>query len=328
MSELIAKPQTLLIVALVLDLLLGDPVYRMHPIRLIGNLLTALEQLLRKLKLDGYVGGVLLFVLLGSIVLAVVMGVRVAFDQINPYLRFAWDVYILWSMIAVGDLCKHGKRIAVACAIGNEDAARQCTSMLVSRDTEKMDFAACCRAGVESLSENLTDGIISPLFFYFLFGLPGVVLFKVVSTMDSMVGYHNEEYERFGWCGARLDDVLNFIPARLTWLVMVVVSFIMPGYSGWHCIQVGWQQHRILPGWNSGWSEAGAAGALGIKLVGPIWRSGKLVTEIWMGDANAREDTMPSDIGRMILLDCAVTFAFVVVGSICLATLRIPFELI
>ena len=93
-------------------------------------------------------------------------------------------------------------------------------SALVGRDTDRMDAGACRRAAVESLSENLTDGFVSPVFWYVLAGIPGLVLFKVVSTMDSMVGYKTPRYLRFGWCGARLDDVMNFVPARLTWLVI------------------------------------------------------------------------------------------------------------
>ena len=147
-----------------------------------------------------------------------------------------------------------------------------------------MDGAACRRAAVESLSENLTDGFVSPVFWYVLAGVPGLVLFKIVSTMDSMVGYKTPQYLRFGWCGARLDDVMNYLPARLTWFVIVCVSFIAPGVSGRKAWRIGLEQHAVLLGPNSGWSEAATAGALERRIVGPIWLNGVQVTDRWVGD--------------------------------------------
>jgi adenosylcobinamide-phosphate synthase len=147
-----------------------------------------------------------------------------------------------------------------------------------------MDAAACRRAAIESLSENLTDGFTSPVFWYVVAGLPGLLLFKVASTMDSMVGYKTPRYLRFGWCGARLDDVMNYVPARLTWLLIAGVASVLPRFSGRKAIVVGLAQHAVLPGPNSGWSEAATAGALERKLVGPIWMQGRLVTDTWLGD--------------------------------------------
>ena len=148
-----------------------------------------------------------------------------------------------------------------------------------------MDGAACRRAAVESLSENLTDGFVSPVFWYVLAGLPGLVLFKVVSTMDSMVGYKTPRYLRFGWCGARLDDVMNYLPARLTWLrhcrgrraCCLATRDGRRGPSASVSI-------ALLLGPNSGWSEAAAAGALQRRIVGPIWLNGVQVTDLWIGD--------------------------------------------
>jgi adenosylcobinamide-phosphate synthase len=148
-----------------------------------------------------------------------------------------------------------------------------------------MDAGACRRAAVESLSENVTDGVTSPIFWYVLAGLPGLVAFKVVSTLDSMVGYKTPKYLRFGWCGARLDDVMNYVPARLTWLLLAAVAAVLPRCSGRKALRVGLEQHALVPGPNSGWSEAATAGALERRLVGPIWREGRLVTEVWLGDS-------------------------------------------
>ena len=169
-----------------------------------------------------------------------------------------------------------------------------------------MDIAACRRAAIESLSENLTDGFTSPIFWYVLAGLPGLVLFKVVSTMDSMVGNKTPRYLKFGWCGARLDDVMNFIPARLTWILISVVAAFVPLCSAAKAFRIGWRQHAVLPGPNSGWSEAATAGGIQRKLIGPIWMGGALVTDVWVGDVGdpaAGEDK--SDVWRASVLVCA-----------------------
>src|SRR5207342_1161092 len=122
-------------------------------------------------------------------------------------------------------------RIEAAVRADDLTRARTAVGALVGRDTDRLDGGGCRRAAVESLSENLTDGFVSPVCWYLLAGLPGLVLFKVVSTMDSMVGYKTPRYLRFGWCGARLDDVMNYVPARLTWLVIALVASILPSFS-------------------------------------------------------------------------------------------------
>lgn len=313
-ADVLSWPPSLILLAFMLDLWFGDPVYRWHPIRLLGNLLSAYERLLRHWGCDGYGGGVVLFVLLAMSSLVVVMGLHALLAQLHQGLAWLWDVYIAWSCIALGDLGKHGRRIANAVASGELESARHHVGMLVGRDLHRMSASDCCRAAVESVSENLTDGVISPLFYLFGFGIPGAVLFKVISTMDSMVGYKTPRYLRFGWCGARLDDTANYIPARLTWLLMIAVCSVLRGYSARHCFRIGWTQHHLLPGPNSGWAEAGAAGALGLQLIGPIWLGGELVTDIWIGDPDARQHAKPEDVYRMVWLAHIGTVIFVVLG--------------
>ena len=135
-----------------------------------------------------------------------------------------FSVFLIYSLLALRDLLRHGADVERAATRGDLDAARFAVAKLVGRDTARMDGAACTRAAIESLSENLTDGFISPVFWYALGGLPGLIVFKVVSTMDSMVGYKTERYLRFGWCGARMDDWMNWIPARITWLLLSAVA--------------------------------------------------------------------------------------------------------
>jgi adenosylcobinamide-phosphate synthase len=274
-----------LIVAVVADLAFGDPVYRAHPVRLIGRSLQAVETTLRAVGAAGHAGGVVLFLALALGWVGGLSILVIGLSRLGTALGWAAHLFLLYSLLALGDLLHHGWRIERALRRNDLDSARHAVSHLVGRDTGGMDAAACRRAAVESLSENLTDGFTSPVFWYAVAGLPGIVLFKVVSTMDSMVGYKTERYRRFGWCGARLDDLLNYVPARLTWLLIAGVAAVLPRCSGAKAVRIGLAQHGMLPGPNSGWSEAAAAGALQRRLVGPIWSSGHMVTALWIGDA-------------------------------------------
>ena len=313
--ELFSPSATFLIVAFVADLAIGDPVYAWHPIRLLGRSLSRLENRLRAIGLDGYGGGIALFILLTALALTVTLGIAAGFAAISPWLGAAVHVVLVYSLLALGDLIHHVWRIERAVRAGDLDDARLAVRALVGRDTDRMDAAACRRAAVESLSENLTDGFVSPLFWYALAGLPGIVIFKVVSTMDSMVGYKSERYLRFGWCGARLDDVMNYVPARLTWFVIGAVAAVLPEFSGRKAWAVGLRQHGVLLGPNSGWSEAATAGALQRRIVGPIWLNGALVTDVWIGDPADPELASARDVTRALVLS-VVTGLIVVAASV------------
>lgn len=295
----LAPDPVVLLCAVVLDGLLGDPIYRWHPVRLMGHTLTGVERMLRRIGMDGYFGGGTLFLVLAVFWVGISATPAVVFQGFHTELNRIYQIFVIYSMVALRDLCRHGLAIDRA---GDLEGARKAVSMLVGRDTSAMDHAACRRAGMESLSENAVDGFVSPLFWYALLGLPGIVLFKVISTMDSMVGYRTPRYTYFGWFGARLDDLFNLIPARLTWLLMAGIAFLLPGYSGRKALSVGWGQHGLIPGPNSGWSEAAAAGAVQRRLIGPIHQDGKLVTEIWIGDESDPEGGQAGDIRRMCVI--------------------------
>ena len=273
-----------LALAVAIDLAVGDPVYGGHPVRLIGRTLGRLESALRRVSADGYIGGVLLFIGLSAVWVFGLSVAMVWLSSLSTIAAWCAHLFLLYSFLALGDLLHHGWRIERALKRGNRDEARAAVSQLVGRDTDRLDEGGCRRAAIESLSENLTDGFISPLCWYVAAGIPGLALFKVVSTMDSMVGYKTAQYLRFGWCGARLDDAMNFVPARLTFCLTAATAALMPGYSARKAMRVGWSQHAILPGPNAGWSEATFAGALQRKLVGPIWMRGQAVTDVWLGD--------------------------------------------
>ncbi len=286
LTPLLAGRPEALAVAVLADLALGDPTYAAHPVRLMGASLAALERGLRRLGADGYGGGIALFVILAAFWTALTAALVLGVARASVAAGWLVHAFLVYSLLALGDLLRHGGRVERALLAGDLPAARAAVAQLVGRDTDRLDAGACRRAAIESLSESLTDGFASALFWYAIAGLPGLVLFKVVSTMDSMVGFKTPRHLRFGWCGARLDDAMNFVPARLAWLVIAAVAAALPGCSGLAALRVGWEQHAILPSPNSGWSEAATAGAIRRRLIGPIYRGGVLVTDVWLGRAH------------------------------------------
>jgi adenosylcobinamide-phosphate synthase len=305
-----------------LDLAIGDPTYAWHPIRLVGTTLTWMETRLRAAGRDGYLGGVLLFLWLAAAAVGATGVVIALTASISSELAWLIHAFVVYSLLALGSLLRHVWKIEAALRAGNLTGARAAVGELVGRDTDRMDPASCRRAAVESLSENLTDGFVSPLFWYALGGIPGLVLFKVVSTMDSMVGYKTERYVRFGWCGARLDDAMNYVPARLTWLVIAVIAGALPGYSGSRAWLVGLRQHALLPSPNSGWSEAATAGGLRRRLVGPVWLHGNLITDLWIGDVRDPPLQEARDVNRAIVLTVSSGLAAAIVTVVALAAVR------
>jgi adenosylcobinamide-phosphate synthase len=183
----------------------------------------------------------------------------------------------------------------------------------VGRDTQDLDFAGCRRAAIESVAENFVDGFLGPLFWYVLGGLPGILIFKVVSTMDSMIGYKTAQYLRFGWSGARIDDLLNYVPARIAWFLLGLSACFFPTLSAIKGWRIGMKHHTLLPGPNPGWSEATMAGLLQRRLIGPIYRDGALVTSVWIGDPSDPQGGKDSDL--TLAIQISLTAATISVAS-------------
>jgi adenosylcobinamide-phosphate synthase len=298
----------LILSACALDALLGDPVYRLHPIRVLGAWTLLCERLLFGLGLNGRLGGVLLWIATLGGALGAWWLVREALLGLHPWLAFGWDLFVAYSLLCTRDLLSQGRRVLQALQQRPEDLprARRELQMLVSRETERLSSAGVVRATIESLSENLTDGVLTPLWALCLFGLPGLILVKVISNLDSMVGYKNARYARFGWAGARSDDLVHWLPARLS----VPLTAIAAALMGLHARLV-WpaalRYHAMLPSPNSGWSEAAFAGALRVRLVGPIWHHGQLVNTAYMGDPEWPSELGPDELRqalRLLLLCC------------------------
>lgn len=294
----------LVVAACMLDAVFGDPVYRWHPIRLVGHMISVAERLLFAVGLDGRFGGVLHWLLVVGSALGAWLGVRVTLAGLDASLAFLWDLYIAYSLLCLRGLLEQGS--LVLRDIEDLAAVREHMTMLVGRDTEPLQRDGIVRATIESLSENLTDGVLTPVWALCLFGLPGLILVKAVSTLDSMVGYKNSRYARFGWAGARSDDLLNWLPARLS-VILISVAAAMLRLHPRLAIRSAWRYHGLLSSPNSGWSEAASAGALRVRLLGPVWRDGSLVNEAFIGDPDWPADLGAEDLWRaltLILLCC------------------------
>lgn len=295
-----------IIVALLLDLLLGDPQWLPHPVRLIGWLTARLEKISRIL-LPARAAGIATVTLTLLVTALATWGLLIGASAIHPALGTAVSILLLYTAIAVRDLLAHGHRVYQALQADDLPAARNRVAFLVSRDTEHLDALGITRATVESIAENLVDGITAPLCFAMLGGPVGVMCYKAASTMDSMFGYKNERYREFGWAAARLDDLLNFLPARLTGCLIPPAALLLglDWRNSWRIFRRDRLNHASP---NSGHSEAAVAGALGVQLGGPGIYFGTPIVKPTLGDPQHALE--PEDIrhaNRLVLVASLLT---------------------
>jgi len=272
-----------LILALALDLALGDPRRLPHPVAVIGRLITLLESRLRYFFGNERGAGVLLLLLTVGISAATAWLALYGLAEVNALAGLLGAAYISYTCLAARSLHCESALVADALAAGDREAARRYLSRIVGRDTHDLSDSEIWRALVETVAENTADGIVSPLFWLTLGGPVAGIAFKAVSTLDSMVGYKNEQYLRIGWASARMDDLLNFIPARLTALLMVIAA-PLAGLSWRNAARITLRDRRNHPSPNSGHPEAAAAGALGVRLGGSASYGGLLSWKEQIGD--------------------------------------------
>ena len=210
---------------------------------------------------------------------------------------------LAWPLVAGRSLYDHVRRVARPLAHGNLQDARDAVAMIVGRDPQSLDSAGVARAALESLAENASDGVVAPLFWGLLLGLPGIVAYKAINTMDSMIGHMSPRHRAFGWAAARLDDVVNLGPARLTALLFVAVAGQSRGLA--LKVMIADAGHHRSP--NAGWPEAAMAGALSIRLSGPRAYDGIFNDEAWVNDG--APDPSPVDLGRGLNLYLAAILA-------------------
>lgn len=298
-----------LLLGFLLDLLLGDPRWLPHPIRAIGALIAGLEKLLRKIfpKNQGgeMAGGVALVILVLALSGGFTLLVLWLCGKVGLWLRFLAETILCFQLLATRSLKGESMKVYKALKAGDLEGARYAVSMIVGRDTQCLDEAGVARAAVETVAENASDGVIAPLIFLAIGGAPLGMVYKAVNTMDSMVGYKNDPYLWFGRCAARLDDVVNFIPARLAGLLMCLGA----GFSGFdapNALRIFRRDRKNHKSPNSAHTEAAAAGALHIQLGGSNYYFGKLVEKPTIGDAD--HPVEPLDIVRVNRLMYATAF--------------------
>ena len=289
---------TIIFSILAIDYVAGDPRWLPHPIRFIGWLCEIFENLARRLgpwislKIKGTIAfGLVIFTTVAALVLILHL-----LNSLLPWGAMIGTLLTLFFCFASGDLVTHSRRVAKALTADDIDSARSAVSLLVGRDTGSLDSSGVARACVESVSENMVDGITAPLFWAFIGSLvsvstgfeflPGAALFalayKAINTMDSMYGYKNERYLEFGWFAARFDDWCNLVPARLSGFSLIAVAPLM-GFDRTRAAAVYFRDRRRHPSPNSAHSEAATAGALGIQLGGEASYFGKTSSKPLIG---------------------------------------------
>lgn len=276
-----------LMIGLCMDLMFGDPYWLPHPIRYIGKAIEVVEKFLRREndseKMQRIKGVIeLLVISLGTY--AFYFGLKKVTYGVNFWLGVGVESLVIYQILAIKCLKDETMRVYNALESNDLPSARKWISYLVTRNTKEMDEEEIVKAAVETISENIVDGITSPLFFIAIGGAPLGMFYKAVNTLDSMVGYKNDRYLFFGWASARMDDVLNYLPARLTGLIIVGASYLF-GYDGrnaWHILKRDKKNHSSP---NSPYSEAPVAGALRIQLGGRATYFGVTKDKPTMGDA-------------------------------------------
>jgi adenosylcobinamide-phosphate synthase len=311
MTLFAAGPALLLPLALLLDAAMGDPdwLWRRapHPVVLMGRLIGWLDRMLNRGEADRakrFAGVAALALLIAATGLA---AAALHWICVQHPLGFVVEVLAVSILLAQRSLYDHVRRVGSAFARGGLTAAREAVSHVVGRDPNALDTSGVCRAAIETTAENFSDGVVAPAFWYLVAGLPGIAIYKAVNTADSMIGHRTARHRAFGWASARLDDALNFIPARLSGVLTVLAAPLAGGSiaDAWQVMLRDAHLHRSP---NAGWPEAATAGALAVAIAGPrVYATGP-VSDPYVNDAG-RKDLHPGDIAdtlRLFVAACAM----------------------
>lgn len=280
-----------LVIGFGIDLIIGDPHEIPHPVIFIGKLISFLERCFRKIfpktQTGEKIAGALLWIIVTVLSLLIPALILWLCHRINPYLRLTVESLMCWQILATKSLKDESMKVFYALKSGDIEKSRYAVSMIVGRDTERLDKAGITRAAVETVAENTSDGIIAPLLFLFVGGAPSGFFYKAVNTMDSMLGYTEPPYKNIGMIAAKADDVMNYIPSRLSAVLMLVAGWFlrMDVHNGWRIFRRDRFNHASP---NSAQTESVCAGLLGVRLAGDAWYHGVLHKKKYIGD-NMRE---------------------------------------
>ncbi|MDP3260655.1 MAG: adenosylcobinamide-phosphate synthase CbiB [Thermodesulfovibrionales bacterium] len=314
-SELSISP-ALLMLAFLLDLVIGDPRRLPHPVRIMGSAISRTEIYLRKWKvgskkwevLEKFKGIFLVTTIVGMTFIVTWFVVHILlrmsltshFMLLTSYLLL---IYLTSTTIAVRELINSARAVIEAVTNSNIESARERLSMIVGRDTHALTEKEILKATMESLAENLSDGVIAPVFYLVVGGLPLAMAYKAINTLDSMVGYKNDKYIHFGWAAARLDDIANYIPARITGWLIVASAFLVTLFKNTrhsllvnrHSLRTMLRDGRKHLSPNSGMPEAAMAGALGIRMGGPSAYGGIVIEKPYIGNVRTEDYSRASE---------------------------------
>ena len=306
-------------IGFLIDLILGDPHGWPHPVIWIGKLISFLEKRLRRVFPKTPAGekaaGGVLWLLTAGISLLLPLVILLLAGRVSPWLRLALESIMCWQILATKSLRVESMKVYKALKTGDLEASRYAVSMIVGRDVARLDDKGVARAAVETVAENTSDGIVAPLIFMALGGAPLGFFYKAINTMDSMLGYVEEPYKNIGFFPAKLDDVANFLPARISALLMLLGGGLL-GHSmadGWRIFRRDRYKHASP---NSAQTESVCAGLLGLRLAGDAWYHGKLHKKEYIGDA--KREIEYEDIPR----SCRLLYATAILGLLLAVVIR------
>ncbi len=316
-SEGTIDPLIILLLALVLEAGIGEESFlfktALHPVRVIGGLIGCMDRGLNRETHTCTTRTVL-----GGLAVALVIGVAGAFCWAVLWLTaefvlgWIFELILTVTLLAQRSLYDHVRAVADGLRTDGVEGGRRAVAHIVGRDVDQLDAPGIARGAIESCAENFSDAVVAPVFWYVLFGFPGLVVYKCVNTLDSMIGYKTPRHEAFGMVAARLDDALNFVPARLAALFLTCAASLLPSTSGSSAWWTMWRDGGDHRSPNAGWPEAAMAGALGLALAGPRRYADTMIDDAWVG--NGRTRATERDIDRALsvyVAACAINILVV-----------------
>lgn len=302
-------------VAYVLDIAIGDPQWSWHPVRLIGRFIGNTEIILRRFPIPERISGILLttIIVFGTYLSTYAM-MSIVKQWCSPC-EIIVGAVIVYFAISVKSLADEAKKVMTFLKKNDLIQARQALSRIVGRDTGHLNEEQIVRACVETVAESSVDGIVSPLFYFFAGGPTATMAYKAVNTLDSMVGYKNERYIRFGWASARLDDIANYIPARIC-AVLIPLASCLCGCGFTRSLRTALRDGRKHESPNSGIPEAAMAGALRVQLGGPSIYQGEVVEKPFIGDDQNQLTVKSIDIALKIMYVASALFLVCGIGMV------------
>ena len=269
----------------VLDFIFGDPSWLYHPVRIIGKGIELGERILRKLFREKHLvlAGAVLWVIIAGVSFLIPLGLLFLAQKLHPGVRFALETFWCFQILAARSLCRESGKVYDRLQEDDLPGARRAVSMIVGRDTESLTGEGVTKAAVETVAENTSDGVTAPLIYMMIGGAPLGFLYKAVNTMDSMLGYKNDRYLYFGRIPAGMDDIFNYIPARITALAMIAAAYLtgLDGRNAWRIYRRDRKKHASP---NAAQTESVCAGALRVQLAGDAVYFGKLYKKEFIGD--------------------------------------------